>query len=432
MKSSKSLLFFGVGIIVGFGVAALFTNALTGNKKEPVSVLAEIASDPDMVAYNYEIVDNDEGISYDGMTAVLEDSTRLNVYFRTENGASIETYTDFTVDGVPTSPVLANDGSYYVTVTDIAAKELGNPHVITVGGLTISNISAITYVYRVSISPSPSEKSIALVESLYGYYKAAETYFCSEHDYVSEVVAEAAGCKPGVVKHICQKCGGKYWDTLNHSEGLIFTLNASKTGYNVSGYTGDGLNIVIPSTYKELPVTTIDASAFENDNVISVILPNSVTAIEENAFCGCAALENVYYTGTTEEWNGISVDIGNDRLTRACFIYSEKQPTEAGRYWHYEKGVPTTWSENNTVSIEITVLSMEEAQCIFKPSRSGNYIVSCDNKGINNNDIIISHNNTNELWTNAVALTAGENYKITVVNRTGENLTVSLTIELVE
>ena len=47
------------------------------------------------------------------------------------------------------------------------------------------------------------------------------------------------------------------------SEGLSFELNDSKTGYIVTGIgTCKDTNIIIPSVYKGLPVTSIEEFAF--------------------------------------------------------------------------------------------------------------------------------------------------------------------------
>lgn len=47
--------------------------------------------------------------------------------------------------------------------------------------------------------------------------------------------------------------------------------------------------------------------------ITSIVIPGSVAYIEDNAFKGCAKLNNVYYGGSEESWNRITlfaVDIG--------------------------------------------------------------------------------------------------------------------------
>ncbi len=49
----------------------------------------------------------------------------------------------------------------------------------------------------------------------------------------------------------------------------------------------------------------------------SVTIPKSVTSIGERAFLDCKKLKDVYFEGTWEEWENISVDIFNDSLSSA-------------------------------------------------------------------------------------------------------------------
>jgi hypothetical protein len=80
------------------------------------------------------------------------------------------------------------------------------------------------------------------------------------------------------------------------------------------------------------------------DGLKSIILPNSVTAIGVCAFEDCESLIDVYYYGTEEQWENISIGLDNTCLTNAtrCY-YSETEPTTSGNYWHYVDDVLTKW-----------------------------------------------------------------------------------------
>lgn len=79
------------------------------------------------------------------------------------------------------------------------------------------------------------------------------------------------------------------------TEGLTFITRHSGTVYViVTGYTGNSANVVVPKTYRGIPVECISASAFRNQTQISSIsLPDSLTSIESNAFAGCTGLTSI-------------------------------------------------------------------------------------------------------------------------------------------
>lgn len=77
-------------------------------------------------------------------------------------------------------------------------------------------------------------------------------------------------------------------------------------------------------------VTTIETSAFwDCTNLESVTIGNSVTTIDSSAFLGCNNLTTVYYTGTQEQWDAISIGSYNTNLTNANIICSDTVATAA-------------------------------------------------------------------------------------------------------
>ena len=76
---------------------------------------------------------------------------------------------------------------------------------------------------------------------------------------------------------------------------LAYTLNSDNASYSVSGIgTVTNTDIVIPATYKGLPVTKISNSAFkDNTSITSVTIPNSVTTIGTYTFQNCSGLTSI-------------------------------------------------------------------------------------------------------------------------------------------
>ena len=77
-------------------------------------------------------------------------------------------------------------------------------------------------------------------------------------------------------------------------------------------------------TYIELPgsISVINSSTFSGcSGLTGILIPASVTAINDYAFSNCGALGDVYYTGTREQWNSISIGSGNTPLQNATIHF---------------------------------------------------------------------------------------------------------------
>ena len=87
------------------------------------------------------------------------------------------------------------------------------------------------------------------------------------------------------------------------------TLPKGLTRIEMDTFYGSGLtSITIPEN-----VTSIEYRAFEScSSLMSITLPENLTSIKEFAFYHCIRLENVYYSGTKDEWNSISIDSGGN------------------------------------------------------------------------------------------------------------------------
>jgi hypothetical protein len=72
---------------------------------------------------------------------------------------------------------------------------------------------------------------------------------------------------------------------------FIYTTNDATI--TITGYTGPGGEVIIPSTLDGLPVTTIGDFAFSERDLTSVTIPNSVTRIGNSAFTVCTNLASI-------------------------------------------------------------------------------------------------------------------------------------------
>ena len=77
-------------------------------------------------------------------------------------------------------------------------------------------------------------------------------------------------------------------------------------------------SVTIPNS-----VITIGKSVFRNcSSLTSITIPDSVTSIGYEAFCGCCSLTTVNYKGAQEQWEQISIGYSNEDLTNATINYN--------------------------------------------------------------------------------------------------------------
>ena len=99
-------------------------------------------------------------------------------------------------------------------------------------------------------------------------------------------------------------------------DGVLFAKDAAKLIQYPAGKEGSSYSI--PGS-----VTSIGMWAFGNcNNLTSVTIPNSVTSIGSSAFSLCTNLTDVYYSGSEEQWNAISINSDNSYLTNATIHYN--------------------------------------------------------------------------------------------------------------
>lgn len=78
----------------------------------------------------------------------------------------------------------------------------------------------------------------------------------------------------------------------------------------ITGYIGTDLQIVVPDTIEQRPVTVIGEKAFSGYDMTSIVIPEGVTTIEEDAFSQCSMLENIKFPDSLKEIYDSSNNIG--------------------------------------------------------------------------------------------------------------------------
>lgn len=85
--------------------------------------------------------------------------------------------------------------------------------------------------------------------------------------------------------------------------------------------------ITIPDNLASISRSTFDGC----DSLKSIIISKNITSIGIYAFFSCGSLSDVYYTGTSKEWNNISIGDYNDDLLNAT-IHFNYNPNHSHSY----------------------------------------------------------------------------------------------------
>ena len=141
------------------------------------------------------------------------------------------------------------------------------------------------------------------------------------------------------LKHIPEGAfiyNGSYLHTVIISEGV------ETIGENAFAYCYFLSNLYIPDS-----VITIEENAFNECRYLNTImLGDGISKIGKGAFQHCAQFTRIYYNGTPESWDIITIDSLNTEFEYIFkrYYYSESKPEAEGRYWYYdENGKPAIW-----------------------------------------------------------------------------------------
>ena len=154
-----------------------------------------------------------------------------------------------------------------------------------------------------------------------------------------------------------------------YSKGLLYEVIPDTNTCKIAGIGSCTDSVIyIPKSIDGYRVVGIKSNAFYGNNTITaIIFPNSVTFIEDYAFCKCASLsyvliprsvtrildkafyncdslETLYYGGTESDWNNIYCAGYNYSLEAAQrYYYSSLEPKPDNHYWRYVAGEIAAW-----------------------------------------------------------------------------------------
>lgn len=112
--------------------------------------------------------------------------------------------------------------------------------------------------------------------------------------------------------------GNLKWKIDSNGTFTITGNNAIKGYFYPARFPWHGYRTRIKSIVIGSGITKIgDKSFYSCKNAKSVTIPNTVTYIGESAFYLCSNLQTIYYEGTLDEWNNITIKSKNHHLSDA-------------------------------------------------------------------------------------------------------------------
>lgn len=237
-----------------------------------------------------------------------------------------------------------------------------------------SNLTSVTLentvtIYDRAFRECDKLESIKIPEGTESIYSCAfwscdgltNVYVPSTVTYMEDKVFESTGVKTAVVKSTV--VGERMFYSTPLSEiTLENTVSIGKNAFDKCDFT----SIVLPET-----VTTIEDSAFAScKELTSITIPSGVETVSANAFSYCTVLETVNYTGNNEELlAGVTMPNENVQIVEQnhCITYyggehnvGEELTVSDSNY--FERIVVT----NNCVRCGISSITVEEIEPLFE------------------------------------------------------------------
>ncbi len=108
-------------------------------------------------------------------------------------------------------------------------------------------------------------------------------YFCSRCNANFGYSEKSVYCHNYNADGLCEACG--------NLSCLSYYCNTYNKSIKITGFDNSVTNLVIPDTIEGLPVTEIDQKVFSKSNLITVVLGDHITTIQNEAFSQCEELE---------------------------------------------------------------------------------------------------------------------------------------------
>ena len=260
------------------------------------------------------------------LTSIIVDSK--NTIYHSASNCLIETSTKTLIAGCKNS-VIPTDGSV-TTIISEAFRDCSGLTDITIPE-SVTTIGGWAFAYCIDLASITIPDNVTLIGE-YAFFD------CSRLIIYCEVASQPKRWNNNWNMMDNANCP-VVWDCINNDKDENGYAYIVENGIRYSLKDGVATVISQPQTIKgdiviadninykgtQFIVTSIDSGAFgECDDLTSITIPDSVTFIGGYAFRNCSTLETIYYKGTAEDWEKISIGQGNSKLHGATrYYYSE-------------------------------------------------------------------------------------------------------------
>ena len=246
-------------------------------------------------------------------------------------------YTPDTSSGYIFGSAVKNDEFYYIlkqhpddrgtlcsvpyhTVTDKETVCLDCPYVMLRVGQTAKLNATVLHAYSTVHwkSSDPSVASVSADGTVTANHEGAAAITASTESGASDTCIVYVTAADSNI--ISGSCGADMTWKLDTDTGVLMIsgtgIMADYTNtYNAPWYRYHG---EIKTVYISEGVTNISGCAFiDCSEMVSITIPSGVTRIEFRAFMNCSGLRDVFYNGSADGWNAISIGSKNEYLTGA-------------------------------------------------------------------------------------------------------------------
>ena len=93
----------------------------------------------------------------------------------------------------------------------------------------------------------------------------------------------------------------------DNKDAMYFQYEEITNGYKIVGLTNEGKEkekLIVPTSYNDKPIRLFDKNTFAgNTNIKEIVIPKTITKIEDYSFFGCTNLESIYLESETPNIN---------------------------------------------------------------------------------------------------------------------------------